>query len=62
MLISGIEILSPEVTMNTTIPAELLTLKKRFDEMIDDDDDDDDDDSRSNLTAAGHFLQFLRAP
>jgi hypothetical protein len=60
MLISGIEILSPEVTMNTTIPAELLTLKKRFDEMIDD--DDDDDDSRSNLTAAGHFLQFLRAP
>jgi hypothetical protein len=32
MLTSGIEILSPEATMNTTIPAELLTLKKRFDD------------------------------
>jgi hypothetical protein len=32
MLASGIKILSPEVKMNTTIPAELLTLKKRFDD------------------------------
>jgi hypothetical protein len=32
MLTSDIEILSLEVTMNTTIPAELLTLKKRFDD------------------------------